>query len=277
MKIRSFMIWAIFTISLFGQYNSDNHVVTTSMYYLKYNPDGSWDELYELMEDEFTKMNQLDKELVSLMVLGHSLTGSLNEVVQIAEWKSIADADKSTVNTGAMRRKARPNEEKRKAFYNKYNKYWSTKHKDLGVDELVTRRVKRNNKRTTENTVVTVQEFYMKPLGQVEGGTAQEREALFDEYHDKVIMKNDKILSRKELRHYWSGSLGGGKAPFIIITEFANTDDMINRTPDNQEVIRKAWPNDDDRREFFQKRNKYLAWGHRDIAIHSNLVKMIKR
>ena len=68
MKIRSFIIWAILTVSLFGQYNSENHVVTTSMYYLKSNPDGSWDYLYELMEDEFTKMNKLDKELVSLNI-----------------------------------------------------------------------------------------------------------------------------------------------------------------------------------------------------------------
>ena len=277
MKINRLLSVIVLTGIIFGQYNSDNHVVTTSMYYLKYNPDGSWAELDELMEEEFTKMNQLDKELVSLMVLGHSLTGSFNEVVQVAEWKSIADADKSTVNTGAMRRKARPNDEKRKAFYDKYGKYWTSKHKDLAVEELVTSRIKRNNKRTTENSVVTVQEFYMKPMSQVEGGTAKEREALFDEYHNKVIMKNDKILSRRELGHYWSGSLGGGQAPFVIITEFANTDDMINRNADGAEARRKAWPDEDERKAFFEKRNKYLAWGHKDIAIHSNLVKLNKR
>ena len=90
-------------------------------------------------------------------------------------------------------------------------------------------------------------------------------------------MKNDKILSRRELRHYWSGSLGGGQAPFVIITEFANTDDMINRNADGAEARRKAWPDEDERKAFFEKRNKYLAWGHKDIAIHSNLVKLNKR
>lgn len=277
MKKNQLIICLLFSGILFAQYNPDNHVVTTSMYYLKVNEDGSQDELNNLMEDEFKRINRVDKQLVSLMVLGHSITGSWNEIVQIAEWKSIADADKSTVDTGELRKKARPNDKKRKDFYEKYNKYWSSKHKDLGVDELVISRIKRNNKRTNKNTIVTVQEFYMKPMSQVEGGSAKERESLFDEYHNKVIMENDKILSRKELRHYWSGSLGGGKNPFIIITEFANIEDMVNRTSDGRKVSQKVWPDDDARSAFFEKRNKYLVPGHKDIAIHSNLVKLNKK
>ena len=105
---------------IFGQYNPDNHVVTTSMYYMNSVEDGSWTEFFELAEEEFTKMNRADKYLVSLLVLGHRHSGSRNEVVQIAEWKSIADADKSTVGLADMRKKAWPNEEKRKAFNNKY-------------------------------------------------------------------------------------------------------------------------------------------------------------
>ncbi len=276
MKMRTPIIWAIMTICLFGQKNPDNHVVTTSMYYLKFNPEGSWAELTEMMEEEFTKMNQLDKELVSLMVLGHRWSGSLNEIVQVAEWKSIADADKSTVNTGAMRRKARPNEDKRKAFYEKYGKYWKSKHTDLAVEELVTSRIKRNNKRTTENTVVTVMEYYLKRISDVEGGSLEEREALFDEFFNKVIMKNDKILSRRELHHYWSGTLYGDKRSFTVITEYANLEDADNISI-NAEAINKAWPDEDDRKAFFQKRNKYLAWGHRDVALHNNLVNLNKR
>ena len=119
MKKNQLIICLLFSGILFAQYNPDNHVVTTSMYYLKVNEDGSQDELNNLMEDEFKRINRVDKQLVSLMVLGHSITGSWNEIVQIAEWKSIADADKSTVDTGELRKKARPNDKKRKDFYEK--------------------------------------------------------------------------------------------------------------------------------------------------------------
>ncbi len=225
-------------------------------------------------------MNGADKYLVSLLVLGHRHSGSRNEVVQIAEWKSIADADKSTVGTADMRKKAWPNEGKRKAFNKKYGRYWSSKHTDLAVRELVTSRVKRNHKKTTENTVVSVVEWYLKPMSEVEGGTVAEREALFDEFHKKVIMRNDKILSRREMKHYWTGSLGGGVTPVVFVTEYPNmavADDVTR----NRETIQKAWPDEEKRKAFFAKRNKYIDrehnLGHRDIALHTNWVKLAKR
>ena len=280
MKTNRLFTVIVLTGIIFGQYNPDNHVVTTSMYYMNYVEDGSWNEFFELAEEEFTKMNRADKNLVSLLVLGHRHSGSRNEVVQIAEWKSIADADKSTVGTADMRKKAWPNEEKRKAFNKKYGRYWDSKHTDLAVRELVTSRVKRNNKRTTEDNVVTVVEWYLKPMSKVEGGTVEEREALFDEYHKKVIMRNDKILSRREMRHYWTGSLGGGTTPYVIVTEFANIVDA-DAVGINSETIQKSWPDEEKRKTFFAKRNKYIDrehnLGHRDIALHTNWVKLAKR
>jgi hypothetical protein len=279
MKTKILFTLAIMTGVMFGQYNPDNHVVTFSKYYLNnWNEveDGSLTKLFELMEEESSKMNALDKELVSLLVLGHRDSGSLNEVVRMAEWKSIADADKSTVGAGDMRKKAWPNDEKRKAFFDEYMKYWEPKHTDLAVMELVTSRIKRNKKKITEFTVVRTVELNLKPMGDVEGGSVEEREALFDEYFNKVIMKNDKIISRRELKHYWSGSLGGGKIPVLLVTEYTNITDAVTGTG-NTEVIKKAWPDEEERKAFFEKRNKYIAWGHKDIGIHTNWVKMAKR
>ncbi len=275
MKTKILFTLAIMTGVMFGQYNPDNHVVTISMNYMNNMDeveDGSWTKMGELMEEESSKMNRLDKDMISSLVLGHRWSGSLNEIVYMREWKSIADADKSTVGTGDMRK----NDEKRKAFFTAYRKYWTGKHKDLAVMEMVTSRVKRNKKKITENSVVTVIEYYLKPMSQVEGGSVEEREALFNEYFNKVIMKNDKIISRRELKHYWSGSLGGGKIPVHNVTEYANMVDADN-TSINADTIKKAWPDEDERKAFFEKRNKYIAWGHKDIAVHTNWVKLAKR
>ena len=279
MKTKILFTLAIMTGVMFGQYNPDNHVVTISMNYMTNMDeveDGSWTKMGELMEEVSSKMNRLDKDMISSLVLGHRWSGSLNEIVYMREWKSIADADKSTVGTGDMRKKGWPNDEKRKAFFTAYRKYWTGKHKDLAVMEMVTSRVKRNKKKITENSVVAVIEYYLKPMSQVEGGSVEEREALFNEYFNKVIMKNDKIISRRELKHYWSGSLGGGKIPVHNVTEYANMVDADN-TSINADTIKKAWPDEDERKAFFEKRNKYIAWGHKDIAVHTNWVKLAKR
>ena len=119
-------------------------------------------------------------------------------------------------------------------------------------------------------------ELYLKPMSEVEGGSAAEREALRDEYFEKVINKNDKILSWMELRHYWSGFVGGGDTPIIVVTEYANLEDADN-TSINREAILKAWPDEEERQAFFQKANKYNGWGHKDIGLYNNVVKLNKR
>ena len=45
-------------------------------------------------------------------------------------------------------------------------------------------------------------------MSEVEGGQ-KEREALSDEFHKKVIIRNEQILSRREMHHYCTGSFGG--------------------------------------------------------------------
>ena len=83
MKINRLLSVIVLTGIIFGQYNSDNHVVTTSMYYLKYNPDGSWAELDELMEEEFTKMNHIHGKRV---LLGKK-TEAIAEYLGEGKWK----------------------------------------------------------------------------------------------------------------------------------------------------------------------------------------------
>ena len=93
---------------LLCQYNPDNHVVTFSKYYLKYLKDvenGSSEERKKVFEEESQKMDDENTLLISKLILGHRWTGSVNEVLQMAEWKTIADADKSIVETGDRRKK----------------------------------------------------------------------------------------------------------------------------------------------------------------------------
>jgi len=264
---------------LFGQYNPDNHVVTFTKSYLKYLQDvegGTAEERNKLLEEESQKMDGENKLMISKLVLGHRWTGSITEVVQMAEWKSIADADKSVLGTADARKRAWPDDEKRKSFFKSYNKYWNGKHTDLAVMEQDNSRVKRYTGNTDEFTVVTVVEYYLRPISEVEDGSVEERDKLFNEYFNKVIMKNEKILSRRELLHYWSGSLGGGHIPVLIVSEYANMVDADN-VAINRPYHEKAWPDDEERTAFFEKRNKYIAPGHKDIAVHTNWVKMSKR
>jgi hypothetical protein len=276
MKTKILFTLIVMTGVVFGQYNPDNHVVTISSYEFKQNPDGTRKDWLERAEEYYTKMNRLDKNLISFKYLTHRWSGASKDILHLAEWKSIADADASQMGAADMRKKAWPNDEKRKEFFGAYRKYYTGKHTDVAVTELVASRVKRHKKNQNENTIVTMMEYYLKPISKVEGGSAAEREALRDEYFEKVINKNDKILSWMELRHYWSGSLGDGDTPIIVVTEYANIEDADNNSL-SKEAIGKAWPDEDERKAWFEKSGKYSGWGHKDIGLHNNVTKLSKR
>ncbi|HIN62528.1 MAG TPA: hypothetical protein EYM89_07220 [Candidatus Marinimicrobia bacterium] len=278
----NFRILTVFSVflstTLFAQYNPENHVVTVSSYDLRYLSDveeGSSEERKELFETYFKKMNESSDLLISNLVLGHYLGGSSNQVKQMAEWKSLADADAWLVSGGDRRKKAWPDKEERKAFLDKYNKYWVGNHTDLAVRELVASRVKRYNKGADENTIVSVQTRNLKPMSEVEEGSSEEREKLLDEFFEKAVMKNDKVLSHRELRHYWSGTLGGGDFYYVEVREYKSLEDMNN--PGWAEVNEKAWPDEEERKAYWEKVGKYFNPGHTDLGIHWNFVKLTKR
>ena len=190
----NFRILTVFSVflstTLFAQYNPENHVVTVSSYDLRYLSDveeGSSEERQELFETYFKKMNESSDLLISNLVLGHYFGGSSNQVKQMAEWKSLADADAWLVSGVDRRKKAWPDEEERKAFLDNYNKYWVGNHTDLAVRELVASRVKRYNKGADENTIVSVQTRNLKPMSEVEEGFSEEREKLLDDFFEKAV------------------------------------------------------------------------------------------
>ena len=138
---RMFAVATLFLSNvLFGQYNPDNHVVTVVIYDLKYLnevEEGSAEERKELFETYYKKMNDASDRMISSLVLGHYMGGSSNQVKQIAEWKSLADAD-AWVTSGAERRKKMfPKEDERKEFFEKYSKYWVGNHDDVPLEDVL--------------------------------------------------------------------------------------------------------------------------------------------
>lgn len=207
---------------LHAQYNPDNHVVTISKLYLndwREVEDGSTEERKEVFEEEAKKMNPLKEKLISSMVLGHYWSGTSNEVVVLNEWASIADADETIKTTGETRKKAWRKDEDREEFMAKYNKYWVGKHTDLQILELNMDRLKRSSRKHKDNTFVTMVEYTLVPISDIEDGSAEEREELLQAHFDNIVKKDDKIISYMQLQHYWSGSAGGPAGwPIIVIT-----------------------------------------------------------
>jgi len=262
-----------------AQYNPDNHVVTISKYYLKAMSDiedGSSEERKEAFEEEAKKMNPLKEKLISSMVLGHYWSGASNEVIELNEWASIADADETIKASGETRKKAWRKDEDRKEFMKKFNKYWVGKHTDLQILELNMNRFKRSSRKHKDDTFVTMVEYTLVPISDVEDGSAEEREELLQAHFDNIVKKDDTIISYMQLQHYWSGSAGGPEGwPIIIITEYTSIEDALNE--DNSALWEAAWPDEEERKAFGSKLFPYWGFGgHKDLGLHTNKVNLSK-
>ena len=212
-------------------------------------------------------------------MLYHYWSGQSNEVLEINEWNSIADADESTRTTADRRKKAWPNDEKRKEFTDTFSKYWVGKHTDIGVYELNTKMLKQRKKIFKENTYVVIQRFTLAPMSTIEGGSGKDRDEVMQKWFDNIIKKDDRVLSQMMLTHYWSESAGGSDGwPVLIVSEYGSLDDLINEDTElTDKLYEKGWPNKDEREKFQNKHRAY--WNnyiHEDIGIYLNNIKQQK-
>lgn len=262
-----------------AQYNPDNHVVTISKYYLsdwRKVEDGSPKERKEVFEKYNKKMNRLQSKLISSMHLGHYWSGSSGEVLVVNEWASITHADETIRGTQDIQKKAWKKEKDREEFLAKHNKYWVDKHTDVAVHELNMKRVKRAGRKQKENTFVTMVEYYLAPMSEVDDGSGAEREELMQSYFDNIVKKDDRIISYMELQHYWSGTAGGPRGmPLVVVTEYASIEDALDE--DNSALWKAAWPDEEERKALQDRLTAYWGYGtHTDLGLHSNWVNMNK-
>ena len=266
----------ISTVVVFGQYTEGNTIVTLSKYYLKpwrTVENGDWKEREKLFDENRKKMVSRDNLLISSHILYHYLSGNSSEVVVMNEWKNFMDADNSIRSTADRRKKGWPNKKTREKFQKRFGEYWLGGHSDMGNYELDKKMLKRRNKKMKENTIITIQEFTLAPLSEIDGGTSEDRDKIMQEWFDKVVMKDDRVLSHMMLTHYWSGSAGGSKGwPVVFVNEYANMDDLLDE--DISKLLEAGWPDEKERKAFQDKHRAYWShYNHNDICNYNYNVK----
>ena len=270
MKRLGILLVLMLTTVSYAQYTKGNTVIAWSKY--KFKPvsevDGhkSGDRGKALLEYH-TARNAKTKLLQSSLFLTHYWTGKVTDVNFLNEFKNMEDATLYSGTGGDLNKKTWPNEDERKAAVSGNNKYFQRYHEDVHLFENRKKLEKKKKKsKDNPNTVVAVTTRYWKPLSQVEGGSADERDKLMQKYHKKVTMKNDKIISQRTVTHLWTGALSNGYYPITRITEYASMADADDLETEPK-LYEKAFKSKEDREAL----NKYWApASHEDIGLFWN-------
>lgn len=124
-----------------------------------------------------------------------------------------------------------------------------------------------HKKENLESKYVTVM-----TLHGVEGIDFDEWLNVEKEYFDKVTSKIDVILSHEVLVRYFANDLSEIK----VINVFKTWDDIEYVNQVREELINKAWPDENARAGFFKKQNSFYTNFHSDeIYITTNLSKLM--
>ena len=103
--------------------------------------------------------------------------------------------------------------------------------------------------------VVTNMETKANPEGSI-----AEFDSLNQLYMDKVIKKNDLILSTKTLRHFW----GNDNTDFLMMYEVKNWEDIPKANEKNNELFEAAWKTEEERKAYWKAWNAYFTGRHSD-------------
>jgi hypothetical protein len=82
-----------------------------------------------------------------------------------------------------------------------------------------------------------------------EGGSMAEFNTMMKEWYDKVVSKNEFIISERVMRH----QSGNDMRDWVFITEYASWNDIDAAAERQNELVDAGWPNEDERSEYFKK------------------------
>lgn len=86
-------------------------------------------------------------------------------------------------------------------------------------------------------------------------GSNSELNDLMKEWHNKVVSKNDKIVSEKVLVH----RSGADLRDWVFLSEYATWNDINEANDVQNKLVEEGWPDEDERKEFFAKFWKYVV------------------
>lgn len=103
--------------------------------------------------------------------------------------------------------------------------------------------------------VVTNMETKSNPEGSI-----AEFDSLNQLFTDKVLKKNDLILSSKTVSHMW----GNNNRDFLVMYEVKSWEDIPAANKMNNELFEKAWATKEERKAFNDAWNAYFTGKHSD-------------
>lgn len=206
-----------------------------------------WKQMEQEYFDKVTNKNDL---IVGSEILNHYYTENSSEVLLVSVFKTWEDIEKANDVSNELIKKGWPDENIRKAFFDKYNTYYGPMHSDEIYSSVNgTKEFKPVSK---EPMVVYLRKSQMSLNGQGKG---------LKEFNEKITMNNPYIKGYYPNRHAW----GSDSRDFLEAFYYNSLSDLEKSSDKQTELIKTTWPKEEDRKAFFDELNKTFTGIHGDF------------
>ena len=231
--------------------------ITVTTAHRSSNPDLDASDWLKTEKEYFNKVTSKNDLIIGSGFYFHYFTPDDSEVLLVSVYKNWNDIEEANKVTNKLIEEGWPNEEERKAFFQKQSSFYGPLHSDEIYASLqFTKPLK------TESTKPLI--YYVKKNKTGNGGKG------FKEYFENITMKNPFIKGYYTHRHRW-GANSQDAIEVFVYDKFADIESSFDATG---KLVEEYWPDKDKRKAFFQDYNKIFA-GHGDY-IYQNVPELAK-
>ncbi|MFV8326964.1 hypothetical protein [Flavobacterium sp. ZS1P14] len=250
--LRLLILTFLFSIGMFAQEDPKPVFITVTTLHRNLDTDRKdWKQTEQEYFDKVTSKNDL---IIGSEILNHYFTENSSEVLLVSVFKTWEDIEKANDVSDELIKKGWPDEKIRKDFFDKYNTYYSKMHSDEIYSSITgTKEFKATSK---EPMIVYLRKSQLSLNGQGKG---------LKEYNEKITMNNPYIKGYYPNRHAW----GSDSRDFLEAYYYDSLSDLEKSSDKQNELIKTAWPKEEDRKVFFDGLNMAFTGIHGDFIYHN--------
>lgn len=265
-KITAGMLLFTFLLanSLFSQDESEEKkptvLVVTTVHWNPDKEDGSNEKWLAIEKEYHEKVTMKNDLILGANFMTHYFTADNSEAKVIAVYGSWEDVELASELNGELAKVAWPDEAERDAFFKERNSYYSSMHSDEIYSIL-------SGGKFMEEIPTEPMVYYVRVsnLAFPDDGKNEEIKALNTEFLENVVYKNEYIKAYYPHRHLY----GSDSRQFVEAFAVNSLADIEASFDKNTELIKAHWPDEDARKEFFKKYDRYFSGWHGDFIYQS--------
>jgi len=229
--------------------------VVTTMHWNMEQEDYDFDDWKALEKEYLDKVVMKNELIAGASFFMHQFTEDNSELLYVQVFNNWNDIHAAADRDAELVKEAWPDDEVRKTFFEKRNKFYAPEHSDEIYATMDG--AKPVAEMPTEDMTMYLQ---IRHFAFPEDGSNKEWEELNKKYLENIVHKNEFVKGYYPSQHYY----GSDRTQFLeafYVDSLADLDKMLDN---NGTLAEAAWPDEADRTEMGEKMSKYYTGIHGD-------------